>query len=350
MAKSLSPLVLILGQDSLRADRALAEALAVRNVEADDIVRIWGDESSFPQVFAAATSRSLFSDRTVVVVRRAERLRDAGKAGTDEDHDGDEDSAEDDEPAEAPAKARGSKGGKSAKDATPEIPELDATSCLILVARKVDRRGGLWRKVGKAAETIDADYLKGKGLLMQAGNEARALGLRIAEDVLRDLVEQSGPSLGRIVSELEKMALYASTPGRAADDIIATTSSPPLYLLSDAVLARDRKRCLGLLDDALRQGEHGLRVLATLHGSVRRLAMFRAARKSGTPAAEAAQQLGIMPFKVADMDRAARSWSDAEVGRALSVFAEVDRRLKLSGPASAALVHALARVTSGARA
>lgn len=349
MAKSLSPLVLILGQDSLRADRALAETLAARNVDPEDIVRIWGDESSFPHVFAAATSRSLFSDRTVVVVRRAERLRDAGKAGDDEEHEGDDSQADDDPPAE-PVKARGGKAAKSAKDATPEIPELDPGSYLILVARKVDRRGGMWRKVSKAAETVDADYLKGKGLLMQAGSEARSLGLRIAEDVLRDLVEQSGPSLGRIVSELEKMALYASTPGRAADDIIATTSSPPLYLLSDAVLARDRKRCMGLLDDALRQGEHGLRVLATLHGSVRRLAMFRAARKSGTPAAEAAQQLGIMPFKVADMERAARTWTDADVGKALSVFAEVDRRLKLSGPASPALVHALARVTSGARA
>lgn len=346
MAKSLSPIVLILGQDSLRADRALAEALAARNVDPEDIVRIWGDESSFPQVFAAATSRSLFSDRTVVVVRRAERLRDAGKSGDDEAHEGDDSQADDDPPPE-PVKAR---GGKAAKDPTPEIPELDPGSYLILVARKADRRGGMWRKVSKAAETIDAEYLKGKGLLMQAGSEARSLGLRIAEDVLRDLVEQSGPSLGRIVSELEKMALYASTPGRAADDIIATTSSPPLYLLSDAVLARDRKRCMGLLDDALRQGEHGLRVLATLHGSVRRLAMFRAARKSGTPAAEAAQQLGIMPFKVTDMERAARAWTDSDVGKALSVFAEVDRRLKLSGPASPALVHALARVTSGARA
>lgn len=349
MAKSLSPIVLILGQDSLRADRALAETLATRQVDPEDIVRIWGDESSFPQVFAAATSRSLFSDRTVVVVRRAERLRDAGKSGDEEDYEGGESEADDEPPAE-PVKARGGKTVKSAKDAAPEIPELDPGSCLILVARKVDRRGGMWRKVGKAAETIDVDYLKGKGLLMQAGSEARGLGLRIAEDVLRDLVEQSGPSLGRIVSELEKMALYANTPGRAADDIIATTASPPLYLLSDAVLARDRKRCLGLLDDALRQGEHGLRVLATLHGSVRRLAMFRAARKSGIPAAEAAQQLGIMPFKVADMERAARTWTDADVGRALSVFAEVDRRLKLSGPASPALVHALARVTSGARA
>lgn len=349
MAKSLSPIVLILGQDSLRADRALAEALAARGVGPEDITRIWGDEASFPQVFAAATSRSLFSDRTVVVVRRAERLRDAGKAGAEDDYDADGPDGDDDAPEE-PVKTRGGKAGKAAKDATPEIPALDDGCCLILVARKVDRRGGVWRKVSKAAETIDADYLKGKGLQMAAAAEARSLGLRITDDVLRDLVEQSGPALGRIVSELEKMALYASTPGRPADDIIATTSSPPLYLLSDAVLARDRRRCMGLLDDALRQGEHGLRVLATLHGSIRKLAMFRAARKAGTSSTDAAQQLGIMPFKVVDMERAARSWSDADIGRALSTLAEVDRRLKLSGPASPALVHALARVTSGARA
>ena len=75
MAKTLAPIVLILGQDSFRADRGLAQALKDRGAEPSEVVRIWGDEASFADVFAAAAARSLFSDRTVVVVRRAEKLR-----------------------------------------------------------------------------------------------------------------------------------------------------------------------------------------------------------------------------------------------------------------------------------
>jgi len=346
VAKAHSPIVLILGQDSLRADRALASTLKARDVDASEIVRLWGDEASFADVFAAATSRSLFSDRTVVVVRRAEKLRGGGR-------DPDEDNGEGEAPEAAPEEAeKGSRRRPGARAAAPvgDLPELDPSSSLIFVVRKTDRRFGMWKKISKAAETIDADYLKGKALNLAAAAEARTLGLRVPDDLLRDIVEQSGPSLGRVVSELEKMRLYQGPAGRGAEESVAVTSSPPLYLLSDALMLKDKRQSLGLLDEALRQGEAGLKVLATMHGTVRKLAMFRALRNSGVPAAEAGAQLGIFPFKIADTERASRSWSEADIGRALAAFAEADRRLKLSAPAVPVLTHALARVASGGRA
>lgn len=343
VAKTLSPIVLILGHDSLRADRALAEVFKFRAVDPAEVVRIWGDESSLPDVFAAATSRSLFSDKTVVVVKRAERLRGAGVPELDEETgDEDEDREEVDE------QPRGRK--VAGKAPSPELPELDPSSVLILMARKVDRRIGIWKKINKVAEAIEVDYLKGKSLTMAAAAEARALGLRVSDAVLQEMVEQSGPSLGRIVSELEKMLLYQGTSSKGADDIVAVTSSPPLYLLSDALMEKNKRRSLGYLDDALRQGEAGLKVLATLHGTIRRMATFRALRSTGVSATDAGTQLGIMPFKVMDTDRAARNWSEGEIGRALSTLAEADRRLKLGAPAVPLLTHALARMAGGGRA
>ena len=345
MAKPPSPIVLIFGQDSLRADRALESVLKARHVEPSEIVRIWGDESSFAEVFSASLSRSLFSEKTVVVVRRAEKLRGGGKdPDEDLDDDNDSESGEESEPS-----GRGRSGGKSMAPSS-ELPELDSSSSLIFVVRKTDRRFGMWKKISKVAELIDAEYLKGKSLAMAAAAEAKALGLGVSDEVLRETVDQSGPSLGRIVSEFEKMLLYQGGTGRNADDLVAVTSSPPLYLLSDAVLEKNKRRSLGYLDDALRQGEAGLRVLATLHGTIRRLATFRALRGSGTSSSEAGTKLGILPFKVRDMDRAARSWSGAEIGRALSIFAEADRRLKLSASAVPVLTHAVVSVAGGGRA
>ncbi len=346
MATGPSPIVLILGQDSLRADRALDHVLRARGVDPSEMVRVWGDESSFPEVFAAAASRSLFSEKTVVVVRRAEKLRGGGK-DLDEDDDGGEGQEADAEPREE----RGARkaGGKATPPAS-ELPELDPSSSLILMVRKTDRRFGMWKKISKVAELIDAEYLKGRYLTMAAQAEAKALGLRISDDVLRETVEQSGPSLGRIASELEKMFLYQGAQGRGTEDILAATSSPPLYRLSDAVMTKNKRESLDLLDEALRQGEAALRVLVTAHGTVRKLALFRALRRGGGSSAESGAQAGILPFKVADTERASRAWSDFEIGRALSLFAEADRRLKLSAPASPVLAHAVARVTGGGRA
>lgn len=345
MAKALAPIVLILGQDSLRADRALADVLKAREADPSEIVRIWGDESSFAEVFAAATSRSLFSDKTVVVVRRAEKLRGGGRDPDDEAFDADESLR----PEELEEKGGGRKALGKAVAPAGEIPDLDPSSSLILVVRRTDRRFGMWKKISKVAEVVDADYLKGKALSVAAAAEAKGLGLRVSEEVLRATVEQSGPSLGRIASELEKMLLYQGAAGGPGEDIVAVTSSPPLYFLSDALMEKNKRKSLGFLDDALRQGEAGLRVLATMHGTIRRLAMFRALRRSGISSAHAGTQLGIMPFKVMDTDRASRGWSEADIGRALSAFAEADRRLKLSAPAFPVLTHALA-VASGGRA
>ncbi len=346
MAREQNPIVLIVGQDSLRSDRALDGVLKARKVDPSEIIRIWGDESSFPDVLAAAASRSLFSDKTVVIVRRAEKLRGAGGRDPEEDSEGDEDAPT---PEVVEEKPKGKKG--AAKAPAGDLPDLDPASTLVFVARKVDRRIGMWKKLSKVADVIDADYFKGRALNMAAAAEAKSLGLKLSDEVLQETVEQSGPALGRIVSEFEKMVLYQDGgTGKGAADIVAVTSAPPLYLLADALLSKNKRKSLGYLDDALRQGEAGLRVLATLHGTIRRLAMFRAMRAQGIASTEAGSRLGIMPFKVMDTDRAARAWSELEIARALSVFAEADRRLKLSAPTVPVLTHALVQVVGGGRA
>lgn len=346
MAREQTPIILIVGQDSLRADRALDGVLKARNVDSSEIIRIWGDESSFADVFAAAASRSLFSDKTVVVVRRAEKLRGAGGRDPEEDGQGDEEA---DAPEVVEEKPKGKKAASKAP--TGDLPDLDPSSTLVLVARKVDRRIGVWKKLSKVADVIDVEYFKGRALNLEAAAEAKKLGLKLSEEVLQETIEQSGPALGRIVSEFEKMVLYQQAgPGKGATDILAVTSAPPLYLLSDALMSKNKRKSLGYLDDALRQGEAGLRVLATLHGTIRRLAMFRAMRAQGIASTEAGSRLGIMPFKVMDTERAARTWSEPQISRALAVFAEADRRLKLSAPTVPVLTHAVVEVVGGGRA
>ncbi len=341
-------MVLVLGPDSLRADRALQRVLEDRGVNPQDVTRIWGDESSFGEVFSAATARSLFSSRTVVIVRRAERLRGGG--GIDPGATEDESGSPEAETAEAGEEERNPQGRRAARgEASTELPVLDPSSCIILVARKVDRRVGLWNKIGKVAEIVDAEYLKNKALYAAAADEARALGLRLSEEIVRETVEQSGPSLGRIVSEFEKMRLFQGGSGGASEDLLAVTSSRPLYLLSDSVCNKDKRESLDLLGEALRQGEAGLRILATAHGTIRKLALFRALRKRGVSASDAGAQAGLMPFKVGDAERASRNWTDSDLSCAFALLAEADRRLKLSAPQGPVLAHTIVAAAGGGR-
>lgn len=346
-AGAASPWVLIAGEDSWRADRALERVLATRakGLDPADFTRLWGDECAFDDVVAAANSRSLFSPRTVVIVRRAEKLRGVGAVESEEAGDGSTDgpaaeagSAE--EPADGSLRAKGRKAPPA-----PDLPEIDGDALVVLVARKPDRRRGLWRKLSNAAQVEDAAVLKGRQLNEAAAAEASRLKVRLPYEALRDLVEQCGPELGRIVSEIEKIALYGAG---SSDDLLATTGGPPPWAFTDALASRSSET-VAHAHAALEQGEPALMLLSMAHRALRRTLVFGALRGAGTSSAEAAKELGLMPFKVADTEEAARAWDRGSIAVALQSLSECDRVLKLSSPPAPALLLATARATMPSR-
>lgn len=360
-ARAGSPIVLISGEDSLLSDRALARVLKERAGEEDpaEFRRLWGDECSINDVFSAAQNRSLFSSRTIVIVRRAEKLRGMGKsgdAGPDaSDGDASADERGDETPVEAPLQATKPARKKSAKSEGPQLPELDDDSLVVFVARKVDRRGGLWKKISDAATFIDVQPLKGRALQDAAAEEARALGVKLGFEALKDLCEQAGPSLGRIVSELEKMSLYAGR-GMDSSDVVSGTGAPPPWTFSDAVASRRTKVAIAALQESIEMGEPPLMLLSMAHRSIRRTLVFGALRSAGMDATSAASRAGVMPFKVRETEEAVRQWTSSasraeskgavanvtsKGGRAMKALSEADRLLKLSSPGGPALASAV---------
>ncbi len=343
---------LILGEDSYLAEEALEEILQrTVGAERDEGVRVfYGDESRWEEILAAARTGSLFVARRVIVVRRADELRyeREGRATARASLAGEE---EPDTPAAATAKGR----AKSEADAVCrylDSPSPDAT--LVLLAAKPDRRRNPWKRLSAEAEVHSAEPKKGAALRGYVEEQLRRRGLGLDAQALKDLIDGVGQNLRRLMGELEKLQAW-NADGKGpltADDVHAVLGrglARPLYLLADAVAARDLSGGLAKLEELLEGGEEGLRILSTIHRSLRQVRTAGALLAARVPRAEVGARLlpPHMQFKLDALLAAARRWPEADLRRALRATDRADRAVKTGADVSTALVLTLVEACGG---
>ena len=313
------PIQAIVGEDTYLAEEALERVLAAAiGDDRQDALQVFhGDEAKWEDVLAAARTGSLFAPRRAVVVRRAELLK------------GDEEAVAD-----------------YASEPAPD-------AILVLVAAKPDRRRNPWKKLLPRTTVHDAAPKRGRALRAHVEQELRARGLRFAPEAFEELVSEVGQDLRRLMGEVDK--LEAFTGGRreiSADDVAAVLGrglGQPLYLLSDAFASRDAARSLEHVERLLGDGEEGLRILSTLHRSLRQVRGARAMREARVPRDEIAARLlpPNMQFKLDALLEASRRWGEPDLRRALAALGEADRRVKTGADAATALVAAVAEACGG---
>lgn len=303
----------IVGEDTYLAEEALERILAASiGQDRDEGLRVfYGDETKWEEVLGAARTGSLFVSRRAIVVRRADQL----------------------------------KGDEEAVTAYAADPAPDAT--LVLVAARPDRRRNPWKKLLPKATVHDATPRKGRALRAHVEDELRRRGLRFAPDALNDLIAEVGQDLRRLMGEVDKLAAFAGERRDiSADDVAAVLGrglGQPLYLLSDAFAGRDAPASLELVERLLGDGEEGLRLLSTLHRSLRQVRGALAMREARAPRDEIGAKLlpPNMQFKLDALLEASRRWSEADLRRALAALGRADRRMKRGGDPATMLVAAV---------
>jgi DNA polymerase-3 subunit delta len=330
------PLQAVVGEDTYLAEQALERILeqAIGDDRQEALEVLYGDETRWEGVLSRARTGSLFAARRAIVVRRADQLR--YEKGPAEEGDA------------SPGKWRKGQAARAAEDPVGdylEDPSPDVT--IVLVAAKPDRRRNPWKRVLSEATVHSAEARKGRLLRSYVEEELRRRGLRVAPDALQLLLDEVGQDLRRLMGEVEKLEAY--TAGRkeiGADDVAAVLGpglGRPLYRLGDAFASREVSGSLELLEGLLDGGEDGLRILATLHRTLRQVRGAGAMREARVPRVEIGARLlpPNMQFKLDSLLDASRRWSDADLARALEALGRADRRMKRGADAAATLVAAV---------
>jgi DNA polymerase-3 subunit delta len=333
---------LILGEDSYLAEEALEGILsAAIGPDRADALRVFqGDETKWHVVLGAARTGSLFSAQRAVVVRRADQFVEDRRA--------------EEEPEAPPRDEKGRKGAGAKPKEHPllaylEDPVPDCT--LVLLAAKADKRRNPWKRLTGAAQLHQADPKRGPALRAHVEQELRKRRLAVEPDALKDLLDEVGQDLRRVLSEVDKLEAWLGGEARTAtaDDVHAVLGrglGRPLFLLSDAVTAHDMAVSMERLEELLDGGEEPLRILATLHRTLRQVRAAGAMQEARMPRQRIAEALlpPNMQWKIDGLLEAARRrWREPQVRLALRALDEADRRIKSGADAGTELTAALAR-------
>ncbi|MFD5177368.1 DNA polymerase III subunit delta [Nocardia sp. NPDC058379] len=307
---------LVLGDEELLVERAVAQVTGQVRACAPDpdsvpVDRLRAGDASTAEL-AELLSPSLFAeDRVIVLESAAEAGKDAVAVITD---------AAADPPAGVVLMVLHSGGGR-AKALAPALQKQGAVvhECA---------------KLTKATERVE---------FVRA--EFRALGVRVAPDVVGVLIESVGSELRELAAASSQ--LVADTGGKVDVNAVRRYYSGRAEVsgfdVADLAVAGDRPAAMEALRWATDRGVPHVLLADALADSVHTIARVGSAGR-GDPF-KLAQQLGMPPWKVKKAQAQARGWTPATIGTALHVVAALNADVK-GGAADAtyAVEHALSRI------
>ena len=313
------PVTLVLGEEELLAERAVAEAVAVARERLGpgtsvEEVRGGGLPDGFAMGLATA---SLFGGGRVVVVQEADGL-DA-----------------------------------TAREAVLALAaDPGAATAVVLRAAAPGRQAKFFKDVQRDAATVLVAKLRPaeRGSWLRA--EVRRLGRKADEAAVAALIDTVGQDLRELAGAVAKLHVAVPPPtlltAGHVTEFLAQTADRGIFELTDAVFAADAATALDRLDALIDQGEDPIRLLGFIASQLRLL--LRVADHPELPKAQVAGLLGggVRDWQVDRARRQLRRFRPGDLHRALDLIAEADAHIRNGTSSSRLLLELLIARLAGA--
>jgi DNA polymerase III subunit delta len=305
------PVTLVLGEEELLAERAVADAVAVareRLGPGTSVEEVRG--GALPDGFAMGlATASLFGGGRVVVVQEADGLDATAR--------------------EAVLALAGDPAA--------------ATAVVLLATRPVapGRQGKFFKDVQRDAATVLVARLKPSERTSWLRAEVRRLGRKADGAAVAALVDTVGQDLRELAGAVAKLHVAVPPPtvltAGHVTEFLAQTADRGIFELTDAVFAADAATALDRLDALFDQGEDPIRLLGFIASQLRLL--LRVADHPELPKGQVAALLGggVRDWQVDRARRQLRRFRPGDLHRALDLIAEADAHIR-NGTASSRLL------------
>lgn len=290
--------LLIIGSESLLADRAVEARVNAARVEAPDaelhdMAAIELGDGRIHDVLGG----TLFASRSIVVVRDLANL-----------------------PAEASAHL------------IPAATHPDQDLCLVLVHGGGNKGKSILEALKKGkVPTQKADPVKQRDLPGFLSAEARRMHVRVDDQALVALVESLGADLRGLVAALRQLADdhegQIITP-EVVRRFFSGRAEVSAFAVADDVMNGRVGPALERLRWALDTGCSPVQVTSAVASSLRTMGKFLDLRRSSLPDDELSRHMGIPSWKLRDVRRHARSWRPDAVAEAILAVAYADHQVK----------------------
>jgi DNA polymerase-3 subunit delta len=313
----LLPVWLLSGEERLLRDQALAaitKAALAGGVAEFNLDKFTAGETPVDKILAATRTVPMMAKKRVVLVRGLERW-DAGSS---------EGEADDDVKALPPL-------DRLAEYAKAPID----TTCLILVAQKLDGRRKLVTLAKKSGFMVDCAAIDDRRLPGWIKARADSKGHPIDPDTCELIAEIAGPDLSYLDDVLERLSLYVGPSNPITEDAVAICVTrvklADTWKLVDAASTKDLGKVLALFADVYDPRDRGLPLVGAIAWSLRQLLKLESALRDGASIDDAARRAGIYPaFRAREHAKKLKAFRPRELERWLVIVQETDIALKSS--------------------
>ena len=290
--------VLVMGAESLIAERAVADRIAAarRRAPEAEVTKVLAGELEGNRL-TELTGGSLFSTADILVVEELsnlpQELFDAMLA--------------------------------AARDPGEEL-------CLTLVHPGGQKGKGLVDKLKKAkVPVVEAAPVKTWELPRWVAGEARRIKLGLDQEAAQALVDAVGSDLRALAGALSQLA--SDWEGQNVTSAMiaryfAGRAEVTSFAVADDIMAGRPGPALEKLRWALSTGVAPVLVTSALANSLRGLGKYLDVRSTRMGEGEMAREVGVPPWKIKDLARLSRSWSAPGVSQALRSVAVADAQVK----------------------
>jgi DNA polymerase-3 subunit delta len=319
--RDFKPVYLFAGEEAYLQDEALERLEKAIGADPLNMEVFYASDASFDNIILATQTLPFMSERRVIIVKEANKVRAA-----------------------------------DAQKLAEFLKTPVMSSCLVLLwperLRKDLGKNSLPAVVDKVGMVVDFRPLYDRELPGWVQQAAGKLGKKISPEAAQHLLQESGTDLLDLSNELEKLALFSGDRKEITrqDVEIASghTKQSNLNQLAEAVEAKDVRRSLEVAEQLLEEGEIPLKILATIYRVVRRLLTARSLldqKKSSHQIIR--QELNIHPYFDREFFNNLSRYRLRELMKGLELVMRADLELKTTERPEALVIEELLVSLSG---
>lgn len=212
------------------------------------------------------------------------------------------------------------------------MKEPAETVRFIFVEQQIDKRGRLYKAVGKLGRAVEMKVQDEKSLLPWIGGKVRKEHKQIKESTARYLLSKVGTDMTCLDQELEKLFSYTMEEQEITighiDDICTPRLLDKVFAMVEAVALKQQKKALGYYYDLLALRESPMKILYLLVRQFRILLDTKSLVKGGASKGLVASELSVAPFVADKYMSQCRSFTENTLKEILEEGASLEEMVK----------------------
>lgn len=173
--------------------------------------------------------------------------------------------------------------------------------------------------------------LSGRELRAWIQERAKKYNLSLKKEIIEKLIELKGNNLWEIDQELRKISLYGrgkATELKDLENLVSFTSEENVFEIIEAVLKKDKKRGIFLLNSFWQKGLSPLLLLAILTSCTRKLLIIKEFLEKKESYLSISKKIKINPFFFRKLYLCAKKFSLGELKKIQERFFQIEFEIK----------------------